>query len=74
MKAAVRSALQQARFVNWEVRVDLEMAEQSAERLHIVKPPAGYSGSPSICLPPNTPRAQALAKIGAFFGDKLGEP
>ena len=44
MKAAVRSALQQARFVNWEVRVDLEMAEQSAERLRIVKPPDRLQG------------------------------
>jgi hypothetical protein len=74
MKAALRSALQQARFTNWQARVDVETAEAAAERLHIVAPPSGYKGSPSICLPMTTPRAEAVAKVEGFFGDKLGEP
>jgi hypothetical protein len=73
-RASVRSALQQARYDNWQAVVNLEQTEQAAEKLRIVKPPARLAGSPAMCLPTTTPRAEAVAKVEAFFGDKLGEP
>ena len=73
-RASVRSALAQARLANWNIRVDLEMPIAQAEKMGIVRNLAPKRASPSICLPLDTPRAEAVRKVGAFFGDNLGEP
>ena len=74
MRAAVRSALQQARLLNWNIRVDLEQSEKRAEALGIMQDNPRPKGSPGVCLPTDTPRADAIAKVNAFFHDNLGEP
>jgi hypothetical protein len=74
MRAAVRSALQQARLLSWNIQVDLELSEARAEKLGIVEPKPSLKGSPAMCLPTDTPRPAAVSQINAFFGDKLGEP
>ena len=72
--AVVRSALQQARLANWNVRVDVAQALANARGVGIHFDGAAAKASPSICLPTNTPRAEAVAQINRFFGDQLGEP
>ncbi len=74
MRASVRSALQQARLANWNVRVDFEQSAVMAERLGVATKGLHPGGSPSICLPTNTPREKAVAQVNAFFKDNLGEP
>lgn len=74
MRAMVRSALQQARLLNWNIRVNLEQSEQRAEKLGIINDKSALKGSPMMCLPTNTARADAIAKGNAFFHDNLGEP
>ena len=74
MRATVRSALQQARLLNWNIRVDLEQSEARAEKLSIMEPNPHLKGSPAMCLPTSTSRAAAIAQGNSFFGDKLGEP
>jgi len=73
-RASVRSALAQARLVNWNIRVDLEMPLAQAEKMGIVRNLAPRRASPSICLPLTTPRAEAIRRVNTFFGDNLGEP
>ena len=73
-RASVRSALSQARLINWNIRVDLEMPIAQAEKMGIVRNLAPRRASPSICLPLTTPRAEAIRRVNTFFGDKLGEP
>ena len=74
MRAAVRSALQQARLLNWNLRVNLEQSEARAEKLGIMGEKPRLRGSPAMCLPTNTPRADAIARGNAFFKDNFGEP
>jgi hypothetical protein len=74
MRATVRSALQQARLLNWHVNVSLEQSESRAEQLGIMEQGSHPPGSPAMCLPTDTPRAEAVAQSNKFFGDKLGEP
>jgi hypothetical protein len=74
MRADVRSALQQARLLNWNIRVDLEQPEKRAEKLGIMEGNPRPKGSPMVCLPTDTLRAEAVAKSNYFFGDSLGEP
>jgi hypothetical protein len=74
MRANVRSALQQARLLNWNIRVDLEQSEKRAETLGVMEGSPRPKGSPMVCLPTTTLRAEAVAKSNTFFGDDLGEP
>jgi hypothetical protein len=74
MRAAVRSALQQARLLNWNIKVDMEQSQARAEKLGILEGNFHPRGSPVMCLPPDTPRATAIAESNEFFGDRLGEP
>ena len=71
---AVQSALSQAKLVNFNIRVDLEQPLARAEKMGIVRNLTPKGASPSICLPLNTPRAEAIRNVEAFFGDTLGEP
>ena len=73
-RASVRSALAQARLLNWNIRIDLEMPIAQAEEMGIVRNLAAKRASPSICLPLTTPRAEAIRQVDTFFGDRLGEP
>ena len=73
-RAGVRAAVQEARLTNWNIRVDLEQSFADGKTLGLVTEPTRLTASPSICLPTNTPRAQAVARVNAFFADKLGEP
>jgi hypothetical protein len=74
MRSSVRSALQQARLLNWNIRVDLEQSEAGAEKLDIMDRNFRPKGSPVMCLPTDTSRAAAIAQSNEFFGDRLGEP
>ncbi len=74
MRASVRSALQQARLTNWNIRVDLEQSEALAERIGVLSVKSRLKGSPSICMPMGMKRPDAVAKANRFFGDTLGEP
>lgn len=74
MRAAVRSALQQARLLSWNIKVDLEQSQADAEKLGIIDKNFRPKGAPSVCLPTDTPRAAAIAQSNKFWGDKLGEP
>jgi hypothetical protein len=74
MRAAVRSALQQARLLNWNLRVNLEQSEARAEQLGMMNGDPRLKGSPAMCLPTDTPRAKAIAQGNRFFKDTLGEP
>lgn len=74
MRAAVRSALQQARLLSWNIKVDMEQSQAQAEKLGILDRNFHPKGSPAMCLPSDTSRAAAIAQSNAFFGDKLGEP
>jgi hypothetical protein len=74
MRTAVRSALQQARLLNWNVMVNMEQSEARAVKLHIIDRNYRRNGSPVMCLQTGTPRAEAIAQSNKFFGDKLGEP
>jgi hypothetical protein len=74
MRAAIRSALQQARLLNWNIKVDMEQSQARAEKLGILEGNFHPRGSPVMCLPPDTPRATAIAESNEFFGDRLGEP
>jgi len=74
LRASVRSALQQARLLNWNIMVDLEQSEAAAEKLGIVDKNSRPKGSPVMCLPTDTRRDDAIAQSNEFFGDRLGEP
>ena len=73
-RASVRSALAEARLLDWNIGVDSEQPIARAERMGIVGKLTPLGASPSICLPINTPRAEAIKRVNAFFGDNLGEP
>jgi hypothetical protein len=73
-RASVRSALAQARLLDWNIRVDSEQSIARAERIGIVGKLTPLGASSSICLPINTPRAKTIKRVNAFFGDNLGEP
>ena len=70
----VRSALAQARLLNWNINVDLEQTISRATSFGIVGQLAPKGASPSICLPLTTPRSDAIRQVNAFFRDNLGEP
>jgi hypothetical protein len=73
-RASVRSALAQARLVNWNINVDLEQTISRATKMGIVGKIGPKGASPSICLSLTTPRAESIRRVNAFFGDNLGEP
>lgn len=73
-RASVRSAISQAKLLNWNIRVDLEQSIAQAERMGIVRNLAARAASPAICLPMDSRRADAVHRVDAFFGDTLGEP
>lgn len=73
-RSSVRSALAQARLIDWNIRVDLEVTIARARKLGVVLKVDQRSASPSICLPTTTPRAEAVRRVNAFFNDTLGEP
>ena len=73
-RSSVRSALSRARLLNWNINVDLEQTISRAKKMGIVGKLVPKGASPSICLPLNTPRAEAVRRVDTFFGDNLGEP
>jgi len=73
-RSSVRSALQQARLLNWNIRVDLEQSAAKAEKLGIIERNVQPKGSPAMCLATDTTRNAAIAQSNGFFGDNLGEP
>ena len=73
-RASVRSAVAEARLTNWNIRVDLEQPIERAEQMGIARHLKPRGASPSICLPLDTPRPEAIRRVDSFFGDALGEP
>ena len=73
-RVSVRSALVQAKLLNWNIRVDLEQPIAWAKKIGIVCDLKPRTASPSICLPLSTPRGEAIRRVQAFFGDNFGEP
>lgn len=69
-------ALTEARLETWEIRDYVVRSEDLARQLGIKPINAEYLGSVSVCLPIDTPRKVALARIAAASGgiDRIGEP
>jgi hypothetical protein len=74
MEAQLRLALADARLADWEMRLQLLDNEDFARQLGLPKVAARDRGSPSICLPIDLPRDQALTRIAALFGSETAEP
>ena len=69
---ALKLALQDARLQNWLVQINITQAGQIAEALRLPKPRDEFAfakGSPSVCLPIDTPRPLALAEIKSPWGE-----
>ena len=69
-------ALTEARLDAWEIRDYVVRSEDLARQLGIKPIKTEYIGSVSVCLPVDTPRNAALARIAAASGgvDRIGEP
>jgi hypothetical protein len=74
MEAQLRTALADARLADWEMRLQLLDNEDFARQLKLPRVAARDRGSPSICLPIDLPRAEALRRIAAIFGAETAEP
>lgn len=74
MEAQLRLALADARLADWQMRLQLLDNEDFAKELKLPRVKARDRGSPSICLPIDLPRAEALKRISAIFGAETAEP
>lgn len=74
LEAQLRLALADARLADWQMRLQLLDNEQFAKEIKLQRVAPRDKGSPSICYPIGLPRADALRRIGALFGDGLAEP
>jgi hypothetical protein len=66
---ALKLALQEARYEDWNIRAAMGEAEDAAAALRL---PAGHTdliGSTSVCLPTTTTRAEALGRISPRWGE-----
>jgi hypothetical protein len=70
----LRLALSEARLRNWQVKLFAGRSLGLADGLGLPKRQPQHIGSDSICLPLNTPRADAEAKVKATTQDPFGEP
>ena len=66
------TALSQARLANWQIRLFLVRSQGLAKPLGLPRPAPQHTGSRSVCVPMNTPRAEALLRSGV--PDTIGEP
>lgn len=66
---AMRSALQQARLYVWRIRIASTQAAERAAELGIAPVEDRRTGSRSLCLPIETPRAEALRLLGSPYGE-----
>lgn len=71
--ANVRSSLQQARLLAWQAKTTIVQGMEIAKEAGI-QPLPSRSILSSTCLPMRTPRDEAIARMNAAWGDKLGEP
>jgi len=69
-KAALRAAIQRARYAAWRLNTDATEAIQEARSLNVV-PAKLAKGSKSVCIPMDTPFDEAVAKSEMT---DLGEP
>lgn len=67
--AGFRAALQDARFVNWYIRLSYLQADERALALAIPRQPGGSPGSQSVCVPSDTGRAEALRRTNNRYGE-----
>lgn len=74
LEAELRLALADARLADWQMHLQLIENEQLAARLKLARVRPSDIGSPSVCLPMTTPRAEAVKRLNAIFRDDLGEP
>jgi hypothetical protein len=67
--AALKLALQQARFQDWNMRVSLGQAEDDAGKLHLPEGHTDLIGSKSVCLPLQTSRADGAKLVSPRWGE-----
>jgi hypothetical protein len=61
-KASLRQAIQRARYAAWLLRISALQVMQEAEPLHVK--PLAAQGSKAVCIPMNTPFAEAAKMSG----------
>jgi len=64
--ATLKLSLEDARFQNWVIQINIDQAELAAKPLRLPRPLDVYAfakGSRSVCLSIDTPRALALAQL-----------
>ena len=66
------TALSQARLANWQINLFLIRSKGLAQPLGLPRSVPQHTGSRSVCVPMNTPRAEALQRSGV--PDGIGEP
>lgn len=66
--------LNEAQLDNFMIKLEGDRSRRLARALRIPKVEPALPGSPSVCIPINTPRADALGRVAAESGDNLGEP
>jgi hypothetical protein len=64
----MRSVLSQARLTDWRIRVAFAQSREAAEQLGI-RLTANHEGSPSVCVPISSRRAEALRQINSRYGE-----
>lgn len=69
-KAALREAIQRARYASWRLNTETTEAIREARSLHVAPAKIG-KGSKSVCIPMDTPFDEAVAKSEMT---DLGEP
>ena len=70
--ASLKLALEDARFENWVIQINIDQAALAAKALQLPKPLDVYAfakGSRSVCLPIDTPRPLALAQLRPPWGE-----
>lgn len=74
LRASVRSSLQQARLLSWNINKTIVQTKDAAARLGINAKPAFRSVASSVCMAMSTSRETAVQRMNAIWKDNLGEP
>lgn len=75
MKDEVRLALQEARLTNWDIKGLNREVQSKATELAVTKPAMPRRQvDTGICLPTNTPRAEALSRLSSAAGHLVDQP
>lgn len=73
LRMKMRESLQQARLIAWQAKTRIVQGMAVARKAGVTPKPANNITA-SLCLPMDMPRAEAVARMNAIWGDDLGEP